>query len=454
MEGRGGGTQGQGQGRAAARWAPQERRSTARPCAGSVTGRAPAPPSSPPAPARMVETRSSTKRGNAPPSQSQKVGKALPTSQANLEKNLKRRIKSVLDGLWTQPGRTYAAFAGKHLLKRAVHEHNRDVLSSRRASAPSPLIISDQQVDDYLAAEGAYTRHAPRVFKFYKPFYNMTALYHLVEADLIETGRVAEYNTFDGGKSCRYILLAIELTSRKLFARPLADKRGETVTAAFRQLLDHDFEQQPQLVRTDRGSEFRARPFQQLLSSRGIKHLFASNTEKAAACERAVATFQRRAHRWITYNKTVSFIKQLPAILKSINDTPHSSTLVAPNSFSERDVYPAWERYYLKHLNPSYQRQFRYKVGDTVRLSLLRDGLSKAYRGTYGAELFTVKARQHSNPVSYQLQDQQGEDIQGNVFERELIRATEHRRSAPPRSAQTTSRQTLTAAADHRQPEG
>ena len=374
----------------------------------------------------------------------------LPTSQANLDKNLKRRIKGVLDGLWTHPGRTYAAFAGKHLLKRAVHEHNRAVLTSRRANAPPPLQISDQQVDDYLAAEGAYTRHAPRVFKFYKSFYNMTALYHLVEADLIETGRVAEYNKFDGGKPCRFILLAIELTSRKLFAKPLEDIRSETVTAAFRQLLDHEFDQQPQLVRTDRGSEFRARQFQQLLSSRGIKHVFENNTEKAAVCERAVASFQRRAHRWITYNNTYSFIKQLPAILKSMNDTPHSSTLVAPNTFSERDVYPAWERYYLKHINPSYQRHFRYKVGDTVRLSLLRDGLSKAYRGTYGSELFTVKARKHSNPVSYQLQDQQGEDIHGNVFERELIKATDRRRIAPSRSAPRTER---TAAADHRRPE-
>ena len=143
--------------------------------------------------------------------------------------------KDALDAIWTQPGKSWAAFGGKDLLRRAARDKYRHRYNHAR------------DVAEYLAAEPAYTQLAPRRQAFKKPFYSVAQLYHLVELDLIETGRVADFN--DG---VRYILYAIEAGSRKCFVRPLQDKKGPTVARAFRSLLDGEFGQTPETVRTDR----------------------------------------------------------------------------------------------------------------------------------------------------------------------------------------------------------
>jgi transposase InsO family protein len=314
-----------------------------------------------------------------------------------------------LDRLWTQPGESWAAFAGQHLL--------------RQAAAKSKLSADD--VRDYLTQEPAYTQHAPRRLKFPKPFYNMTELYHLVEIDLIETGRIAQFN--DG---VRYLFLAIECTSRKIFVVPLKDKSGKSSTAALRQLLTHEFEEAPHILRTDRGSEFKDARFQRLLKQHGIRHLYANNTEKAGMAERAVQTLQRRIHRYLTYSNTLRFLPVLQDIVKSINDTPHSSTSVAPNKFTRKDIYPAWERYYLAHVQGP--RPFRFAPGDTVRVSRLLDKFEKSFRGTYSPEVFTVAARRRTKPHSYELVNILGEPIQGVFFEQELIHAKDRPDQAYP----------------------
>lgn len=316
--------------------------------------------------------------------------------------------RRVLDRMWTTPGASYAAYAGQHILRRAALEP-----STRKTK------LEPEDVQNYLTQEPAYTQHAPRREKFPKPFYNMVKLWHLVESDLLETGRVADFNN-----GVRYLLLAIECTSRKLFVKPLKNKEGATCTEAFRELLEKEFPQAPDLVRTDRGSEYKDAGFQKLLKDHGIRHLFASNTEKAAMCERAGQTLQRRLHRFMTHNNTYRFLPILQAMVKSINDTPHSSTGVAPNRFTQADVYRSWEDNYLKHLpHIPDPRPFRFKPGDTVRASLLRRGLDKAYRGTYSPQVFTVTGRRKTRPHSYELSNIKGEPVAGLFFEEELIAA-------------------------------
>lgn len=316
------------------------------------------------------------------------------------------RARRILDHLWTKPGQSYAAFGGQHLLRRAATE------PSKRKTKLQP-----QDVQNYMSQEPAYTRHAPRRHRFPKSFYNMVQLYHLVEADLIEVGRIAHFND-----EIRYLMIAIECTSRKIFVRPMLNKDGKSSTEAFRYLLDHEFTSIPHTLRTDMGSEWRDRRLQQLLTERGIRHVFAVNTEKAAMVERAIQTLQRRIHRYLTYNNTLRFLPVLQDLIKSINDSPHASTGVPPNEFTQEHVYPAWERYYLAHRLPS--RAYKYKPGDTVRVSLARhDGLQKSYRGTYTPQIFTVASRRHGQPHTYQLINSEAIPYTGQFFEEELISA-------------------------------
>lgn len=149
--------------------------------------------------------------------------------------------KEELDRAWTRPGTSWSAFAGKDLLQRAVRGAN-------AARLPRGLKYRlDRDVSDYLTEEPAYTQLAPRREKFLKPFYSITKMYHLIEADLIETGRVAHLN--DG---VRYLLFAIEGASRLCAVYPLLNKEGASVAAGFKHLLDNEFGENPDTVRTDR----------------------------------------------------------------------------------------------------------------------------------------------------------------------------------------------------------
>lgn len=330
----------------------------------------------------------------------------------------------VLHRLWTQAGASFAAYGGKHLLREAVARRAR---RQRTTAAP----ISDADVDRYLAGQQAYTRHAPRRKRFLKPFYDMSKLFHLMEVDLFHTHRVGKHNLFGRDKKeCKFLMLAIECTSRKIAVRPMEDKRGATAARVFRQILTEDYSNRlPHTVRSDRGSEWKSPEFRQLLKELNIRQLFASNTEKAGMAERAGQTTQGRIWRYLTHHNTLTFIPVLQKIVKSINATPHSATGVAPDAFRQEHVYPSWESYYLKHMQTAQRhrkRSFALQPGDRVRLALLDEsGLSKAYRGTYTPETFIVKTRRYSNPVSYVLEDENGTAVDGNFYEPELIRVTD-----------------------------
>lgn len=138
-------------------------------------------------------------------------------------------------------------------------------------------------------------------------------------------------------------------------------------------------------------------------------------------CERHIQTLQGRIHRYLTHNNTLRFLPVLEGIVKSLNDTPHSATGVAPNKFGPKDVYPAWESYYLAHVQGP--RPFRFAPGDTVRFSRNLSALDKAFRGTYTQEIFTIVARRATRPPSYEVIDSAGRPVAGVFFEEELIRA-------------------------------
>lgn len=173
-----------------------------------------------------------------------------------------------------------------------------------------------------------------------------------------------------------------------------------------------------------RGSEFKSSAFQSLLRSRGIKHKYASNTEKCSLAERGIQTINRRLTKYLVHNNTYRFVDILQDMIRSINAAPHASLLSrAPDDISQETLYPVWEAYYLSHAHTQQKLQFRYKVGDRVRISRLLSAMDKSYLGTYSEEIFRVVGRRHSRPPAYELQDILGSKVQGLFYEPELIRA-------------------------------
>ena len=65
----------------------------------------------------------------------------------------------------------------------------------------------------------------------------------------------------------------------------------------------------------------------------------------------------------------------------------------------------------------------KFQVGDFVRVLDKRSVYSKGYTTNWNGELFKKHIINKTNPEIYTLNDENGEIIQGNYYEQELLRS-------------------------------
>ncbi|XP_036139528.1 uncharacterized protein LOC118644645 [Monomorium pharaonis] len=65
----------------------------------------------------------------------------------------------------------------------------------------------------------------------------------------------------------------------------------------------------------------------------------------------------------------------------------------------------------------------KFKVGDSVRVSKFKTVFEKGYTPNWTIEMFKIIKVQHTNPVTYLLEDYRGTSIVGVLYEYELHRA-------------------------------
>ncbi|XP_024887582.1 uncharacterized protein LOC112464679 [Temnothorax curvispinosus] len=89
------------------------------------------------------------------------------------------------------------------------------------------------------------------------------------------------------------------------------------------------------------------------------------------------------------------------------HDINHYSTLLAT-------VYSA-----IKIAGPA-----KFKAGDSVRVSKYKTIFEKGYTPNWTTEVFKIVKVQHTNPVTYLLEDYRGKSVAGAFYEYELHRVT------------------------------
>ena len=63
----------------------------------------------------------------------------------------------------------------------------------------------------------------------------------------------------------------------------------------------------------------------------------------------------------------------------------------------------------------------KFQVGDFVRVPDKRSVYSKGYTTNWNRELFKIHSINKTNPVTYTLEDENGEIIQGKYYEQEVL---------------------------------
>ena len=237
----------------------------------------------------------------------------------------------------------------------------------------------------------------------------------MFDCDLIQISNLKRYN-----KGMAYILVCIDIFSRYGWALSLKTKGGQEVRSAMEKIFSEGLI--PETIRSDRGSEFRSRPFTSLLKENNIYHMLAFSEIKAGYAERLNLTIQQKLYKYMYEHQTFKYVDILPDIIKSYNSTIHGTIGIAPKDVTEENSYALYERVYMPIVIKQNNSDIKYKfsVGDNVRISYEKMPFTRGYKQHFSEEIYEVAYRIPSHPPRYKLKDLNGEEIKGSFYEQQM----------------------------------
>lgn len=262
-------------------------------------------------------------------------------------------------------------------------------------------------------------RAARRNFK--RRHTEIKGLNDLYQADLVEMIPYAGVN-----KGYKYILVLIDAFSKFAWVQPLKNKTAKEVTNAMKSILD-GLKVKPKNIQTDQGKEFYNTDFQNLMKKNNINHYSTYSNIKAAIVERFNRTLKNRLWKMFSLNGNYKWVDLVQQIVKNYNESFHTSVGMCPNSVNRKNWKKVLARIQQQHsttLTPDSLKSKKNKlqIGDYVRISKYRQAFAKGYKPSWSSELFKIKKIQQTNPVTYILEDENGEAILGGFYSQELQR--------------------------------
>lgn len=297
-----------------------------------------------------------------------------------------------------------ASYAGVQRLYDEARKHDASVKRS--------------DVINFLEGERIYTMHKPRRVRFPRLKIIPSTLFSDVFCDLADFQKLSRYN---GGN--RYMLVAVEILSRKMFAVPTKGKQPHHMIEAFDILWDQMGGIRPFRLTTDRGLEFCAKQMKDYFRNADIDKRESYNPEvKASAAERAIRTIKGRLYKYFSEKHTLDWTSALPKLLEGINNSKCRSTGMAPNEITVDNWQQVWDRLYGKHVKRNRTDDAPLKSGDSVRIAKGKEAFEKGYLPLWTDEIFRVKRRIPTRPVTFEVRDQNDELMKGRYYAQHLAK--------------------------------
>ena len=215
--------------------------------------------------------------------------------------------------------------------------------------------------------------------------------------------------------------MVLDVFSKYGWIIPLKDKKGETVSEAFKTILKEG--RIPGCLWVDKGKEYYNKHMKDLLEKNDIQMYSTENEEKSSVCERWNRTIKTKMRKQFTVQGNTQYLDMLPKILKQYNNTKHNSINMTPIEASKKMNEGIVYFNLYGDMEISKQKP-KFEIGDKVRISKYkRKVFDKGYTPNWTEEVFTIDKIQYTNPITYKLKDLNNEEIQGSFYEPELLRA-------------------------------
>lgn len=252
---------------------------------------------------------------------------------------------------------------------------------------------------------------------FPRRHYVMRGINDTFQADLIEMIPWANQNN-----SYRYILMVIDVFSKRAWAMPLKNKTGEEVTNAMTSIFTSNPTHIPRNLHTDEGKEFYNQCFQRLMKKYAINHYSTYSKMKASIVERFNRTFLNKL--WPKFNLQGShkWLHLLQPIIKEYNSTVHRTIKMRPIDVNEKNEQHLLNTVYKQNndIDIVNKTKIKFRVNDYVRISKYKSLFEKGYTPNWSTELFRITRILPTNPVTFRLVDLNDNEIKGGFYEYEL----------------------------------
>ena len=245
----------------------------------------------------------------------------------------------------------------------------------------------------------------------------------ILAADLVDVHRYAKQN-----KNNTFILVVIDVFSKKAWARGLKTKSGPNTAKALKDILDGN-KLKPEKLWTDKGSEFYNSNVAKVLKDKSIEIYSTHNDVKSAIAERFIRTLRKKIESNFILTNSTEWINILPQLIYEYNHTKHRSIGMSPESARKPENF---KKVYAKLYGTSQKDLLKvsekdrlpsFHVGDRVRISLHKRTFEKDSTANFSEEIYEIsKVVQTTQPVTYKIRDLAGEDIEGSFYREQLLK--------------------------------
>nr|CAD2139286.1 unnamed protein product [Meloidogyne enterolobii] len=274
-------------------------------------------------------------------------------------------------------------------------------------------------VQDFLEGHRTYTLMRPKRIHYPRSKTVAAGFMTDVQVDLADFQSLSRHN-----KGNRYLLLGVDVLSKRVYGVPVKSKKIDDMLEAFEQLIDN-MPMKPHRIFSDKGLEFKNKQLKEYFEKEEIEKFEATHSiVKASLAERAIRNVKQRLYRYFAHNKTLNWIEILPKILEGINKAKSRVHGMRPIDVNFKNAQEVWEKIYGDELSTRIKKtKPKFKKGDFVRTSVNKGTFEKGYIPNWGDVIVEVdKVKDQSKPMRYKLKDDKGEKFKGSYYNEELTK--------------------------------
>ena len=298
-----------------------------------------------------------------------------------------------------------------------------------RAAKKRDPKITLSQVKEWLATQTVPSKFQPPSHHKWRTTFRINKSCDTLGSDLADMRRLKRYNSGYG-----WFCVMVDLFTRQIVgAVPQKTKRAADTAEAIDAALRTWTEKRPhcrfRVFFTDAGNEYKGR-CNQVYSHWRLKHETTTDNEiKVSLAEKTISHIKTRLWKEMNYRKSWKWIDLIEGCVSALNNSVNRNLDMTPNEaaspWHQDDV---WRRSHQRQFDKNIIRlakrgyEFKFSVGDVVRIQLNQSSFDKRYENNFSTELFVVYKRALRSYVPvYWLKDYlSGEKVTGSFTEEEL----------------------------------